>query len=385
VRVGTREHGLEGVSAVRLGVLEPDGSISIVPLEADVARTRRRVRYRRPGRLTSARDAPARRWDKRPLTDSRRGSISPPVVTTAARLLLVSSLLVALAGAACGESGSSGGAGSAAASAAPSPAASASSPAGIQAVPTASQLLVGLDRFPIGVLNHHTPVNDAAVHVRAYAAAGGSIQLRSEADAPFKGEGLEGRGLYVAHLRLDTPGQWLAEISVRLADGTQQTLPVPFKVLTQSSVPVVGQPAPHSRNLTARDVSDVSTIDSGTPPDDMHALSIADAIAQHRPALVVFATPAFCESATCGPQVHAVQQLEPAYRDRLAFIHVEIYRDFKPDPSKRQLSPTVLEWHLQTEPWVFLIDGRGIVAAVFEGTAATDELKQAVDQLLAAG
>jgi uncharacterized membrane protein YcaP (DUF421 family) len=42
-----REHGLEGVSAVRLGVLEPDGSISIVPMDEKVTRTRRRVRYRR--------------------------------------------------------------------------------------------------------------------------------------------------------------------------------------------------------------------------------------------------------------------------------------------------------------------------------------------------
>jgi uncharacterized membrane protein YcaP (DUF421 family) len=44
-----REHGLSGVSAVRLGVLEPDGSISIVPMDVQVSRTRRRVRYRRRG------------------------------------------------------------------------------------------------------------------------------------------------------------------------------------------------------------------------------------------------------------------------------------------------------------------------------------------------
>jgi uncharacterized membrane protein YcaP (DUF421 family) len=41
-----REHGLEGVSDVQLGVLEPDGSISIVPGDAKIIRTKRRVRYR---------------------------------------------------------------------------------------------------------------------------------------------------------------------------------------------------------------------------------------------------------------------------------------------------------------------------------------------------
>jgi hypothetical protein len=68
----------------------------------------------------------------------------------------------------------------------------------------------------------------------------------------------------------------------------------------------------------------------------------------------------------------------------MAFIHVEVYQNFKPDPSQRQLSPIMTEWHLQTEPWVFLIDRRGNVGNVFEGAAATDELQQAVDQLLTA-
>jgi hypothetical protein len=268
--------------------------------------------------------------------------------------------------------------------AAPPPAITAS--ADVHALQTplvASQLLVGVDRFPLGVLDHNTPVTDATVQVRAFSMAGGSVELRSEADAPFHSDGLEGRGLYVAQLRLESPGQWLAEVSVALRDGTRRTTAVPFHVLTAGTVPSAGQPAPRSHNPTARDVADVADIDSGSPPDDMHTISIADAIAQHRPALVVFATPAFCASATCGPQVHAVQALEPAYRDRLAFIHVEVYQDFRPDPASRTLSPTVREWRLQTEPWVFLIDANGIISAAFEGTAATDELRQAVDRLLA--
>jgi hypothetical protein len=155
-----------------------------------------------------------------------------------------------------------------------------------------------------------------------------------------------------------------------------------MNVLALPVVPGVGQPAPATHNPTAKDVADLETIDSGRPPDDMHQLSIADAIQQHRLALVVFATPAFCTSNTCGPEVKVVQGLEPAYRDRLAFIHVEIYRDFKPDPSKRQLAQAVVDWRLQTEPWVFLIDSKGVIQSRFEGATASDELKTAIDQLL---
>ena len=78
-----------------------------------------------------------------------------------------------------------------------------------------------------------------------------------------------------------------------------------------------------------------------------------------------------------------VQSLEPTYRDRLTFIHVEIYRDFVPDASKRQLAQTVVDWRLRTEPWIFLIDSKGIIQARFEGPTASDEVKTAIDHLLA--
>lgn len=58
---------------------------------------------------------------------------------------------------------------------------------------------------------------------------------------------------------------------------------------------------------------------------------------------------------------------------------MEIYRDFKPDPSKMSVTPTVLEWHLQTDPWVFLVDPTGTIRYAFEGPTATDELRAALE------
>lgn len=253
----------------------------------------------------------------------------------------------------------------------------------LQAVVIASQLLIGPQRVPIGILYRNTPVSDASVRVRAYRQVP-SDPLATAADAPFKGAGLQGQGAYVAHLAFGAPGPWIAEIAVRRPGAAPAVIRLPLTVGTKSSVPAVGEPAPASRNPTVKDVADVSEIDSGRPPNDMHQISIADAIAQHHPALVVFATPAFCTSQMCGPQVKAVERLQPEYRDRLAFIHVEIYRNFRPDPSKMEFTPTVHEWRLQTEPWVFLIDRGGIIRAAFEGPTATDELRAAVDRLLSA-
>ena len=251
----------------------------------------------------------------------------------------------------------------------------------LEAQVVASEILVGNQRIPIGITDHNTPVHDATVHVRAFVLQGTTGIFKGESDAPFKGDGLEGGGIYVAHLSFDKPGNWGVEITATRPNGARLSQRLPINVIDTPLVPAVGQPAPLTQNPTAKTVADVETIDSGRPPDDMHQLSIADAIQQHRPALVVFATPAFCTSNTCGPEVKVVQGLEPAYRDRLTFIHVEIYRDFKPDPSKRKLAQAVVDWRLQTEPWVFLIDSKGIIQARFEGPTASDELKAAIDQL----
>jgi uncharacterized membrane protein YcaP (DUF421 family) len=40
-----REHGVDDLNDVELAVLEPDGSISIVPVESKARRTRRKVRF----------------------------------------------------------------------------------------------------------------------------------------------------------------------------------------------------------------------------------------------------------------------------------------------------------------------------------------------------
>jgi hypothetical protein len=259
----------------------------------------------------------------------------------------------------------------------------------LQAQVVASELVLGpQERVPVGVLDQNTPVSDATVHVRAYLLQGTTGIFKAESDAPFKGQGLEGAGVYVAHLDLTTAGNWGLDIIASRPNGEHATMRLstyadgrPLTVVSTPTVPAVGQAAPLSHSPTAA-ATDVTTIDSGRPPDDMHQVSIADAIAQHRPTLVVFASPAFCTSRICGPEVKVVQSLEPTYRDRLTFIHVEIYRDFVPDPSKRQLAQTAVDWRLQTEPWIFLIDAKGIIQTRFEGPTGSDEVKAAIDQLL---
>jgi hypothetical protein len=149
-----------------------------------------------------------------------------------------------------------------------------------------------------------------------------------------------------------------------------------------SLTPMAGTPAPRSRNLVASDVSDLRTIDSSEPPDPrLHQTRIADAIAQGKPQVIVFATPRYCTSRVCGPVVDVVRTLIPSYADRVVFIHQEIWQAGFP----LTFSPTVEEWNLRSEPWIFIVDGQGTVRARFEGLTTRRELETALRQVLGPG
>jgi len=109
----------------------------------------------------------------------------------------------------------------------------------------------------------------------------------------------------------------------------------------------------------------------------MHTESIADGLAAGHPLLILFASPGYCTSRFCGPELEVARKLEPKYKGKVDFIHVEIYKD----PAQRIPVDAVNEWHLPSEPWFFLVDSKGIVRAKFEGPTGMQELQSALDEI----
>jgi hypothetical protein len=166
---------------------------------------------------------------------------------------------------------------------------------------------------------------------------------------------------------------------VSQANASFEPVRLAVTVLDAPATPPVGSPAPRSRNLIARDVKDLREIDTSLKPDPrLHQVRIADAIKQGKPQLIVFATPQFCTSRMCGPVVDIVRTLLPTYGKRVAFTHQEIWQDF----AEKKMFPTVEEWRLDTEPWIFVVDGKGIIRAKFEGLVTAQELEVALQQVL---
>lgn len=45
-------------------------------------------------------------------------------------------------------------------------------------------------------------------------------------------------------------------------------------------------------------------------------------------------------------------------------------------------SEAVAEWHLSSEPWIFVVTGQGSIHAKFEGLVTVRELETALQQML---
>src|SRR5262244_4547013 len=191
------------------------------------------------------------------------------------------------------------------------------------------------------------------------------------------------RNAGLTHEQFNSPiaraGDWGVELLVSQAGVAFEPVRLAVTVTEVASTPSVGSDAPRSRNLIARDVKNLRQIDTSPRPDPrLHQVRIADAIAQGKPQLIVFATPQFCTSRMCGPVVDIVRTLLPTYGKRVAFTHQEIWQDF----AHKKVFPTVEEWWLDTEPWVFVVDRDGIIRAKLEGLVTAHELDIALQGML---
>ncbi|MDA1216531.1 MAG: thioredoxin family protein [Chloroflexi bacterium] len=196
------------------------------------------------------------------------------------------------------------------------------------------------------------------------------------------------RGNYVTELRFDKVGSWMLDIEVVGEDGANNHVFLPLTVAETSPVVDIGQAAPHSRNKTLLDVDDIQQLTTAWAPDpELYLNTIERAVTSQAPALIVFASPAYCTSPTCGPEVETLQGLKEQYKEVAFFIHVEVYDnpdEIGGDLNNGRITPVVDEWgisdvpHWKNESWAFITDRDGIVTARFEGYATAQELEEAL-------
>jgi hypothetical protein len=194
------------------------------------------------------------------------------------------------------------------------------------------------------------------------------------------------RGVYAADVAFDRPGYWGVSAVVDL--GGPQKANVPFKVLPKHTVPAVGDAAPATQNLTVSTagappeaVDSRASAHTPVPDPELHQTTVAQALAEKRPVVLVISTPTYCVSQFCGPVTDVIEALAKEYAAKARFIHIEVWKDYK----AQQLNDAAKEWIARgddiNEPWVFVIGSDGKISARFDNIVTRGEVEALLKKL----
>ena len=272
------------------------------------------------------------------------------------------------------------------------PAAAASG--GLTTIVATKELGVGPQRVAFLLTTDKALVTVPEVEVTSFYVGDGGPTQEETRTAPFHPWPYGVRGTYVTGMEFDRAGPWRLDIEAAV-DGKTARTSVDLAVAETGHVPQVGTVPPLSENKTLGKSESIEKITTDWTPDpDLYRLTVAEAVTTGLPTVVVFASPAFCTSPTCGPQTDTVSELKEGYAGQANFIHVEIYDnpdEIQGDLSKAGIAKPVSEWGISSIPgwfnesWTFILDGEGRIVQRFEGFATLEELKAALEPVLLAG
>ncbi|HVM66493.1 MAG TPA: hypothetical protein VMU14_16610 [Acidimicrobiales bacterium] len=167
------------------------------------------------------------------------------------------------------------------------------------------------------------------------------------------------------------PGTYNVRASFK---GHTLALPLTVTAPSASATPTVGQKMVAVATPTTTDHRGVNPICTAQPACPFHAVSLDQALEAGRPVALQFATPALCQSKFCGPVLSNLVAVSGPWRDRVAFIHAEIYTDLSGQTS----TPAVTAWGLQHEPMLYLGDATGRIVTRIDNLYDQDEARAAL-------
>jgi protein SCO1/2 len=233
------------------------------------------------------------------------------------------------------------------------------------------------------------PLNDPGIHVTVQLTglAGEVVGTATEA-TPVRPPGVDAVS-YVAEPAIPSPGPWRLRVTADRA-GTTMTGSAAMTALDPGGTAPLGGPAPRIATPTLDDVGGVVRAITTDPAPDLRLSrrSTADALAEGQPFVLVVDSWRFRVTTACGQAIIMARFLVDRWRD-VGFIHLEPYRysvvastpvldgSFD-DPS---LTDPAAAWGFGEEPWgatsmpwVFVVDGDGIVRAKYQGVMGTADV-----------
>jgi hypothetical protein len=186
-------------------------------------------------------------------------------------------------------------------------------------------------------------------------------------------------GLYTVDATFPDTG--LHEVVVVVDDGRAGTVAVDVRDASTSQLPAPGQQAQAVATPTEADPLGYTKLCTRPEPCGMHDVSLEDALVGEEPVVLLFATPAFCQTAVCGPTVDVLEQVRRDDVGDVTFVHCEIFSD-----AGETIGDPVQAWNLPTEPWLFVIspDGRIVRRADGPLLVLADQVRSLINDGLSA-
>jgi len=199
---------------------------------------------------------------------------------------------------------------------------------------------------------------------------------------------------YVATLDIPQPGSWQLSVSALTPAGTRSGS-VALTAFDPGASAALGAPAPTAHTPTVDDVGgDPRAVTTDPAPDlRLTQRSTTDVLGAHVPFVLVIDSTRFRVSPVCGKALILARYLVDRWPD-VAFIHLEpfVYTLVSETPvlsgdiKNPPLSPVAAAWGIgdapwgaRSMPWVFVVDGNGVVRAKYQGPVGSDD----VDVMLA--
>jgi hypothetical protein len=142
--------------------------------------------------------------------------------------------------------------------------------------------------------------------------------------------------------------------------------------------PKVGEAMVSVPTPTPSEHRGVEPICTHQPVCPLHDVSLDAALREGKPLAVLFGTPKFCKTNTCGPVLDVMLDVMGPFAAKVRFLHVEIFTDEKADTT----TPAVDAYNLQGEPFLFLAGADGKVKGRIPGPYDKAELTQALTALV---
>jgi hypothetical protein len=250
--------------------------------------------------------------------------------------------------------------------------------------------------FSLGAAGSH--LDDAALAPRVLLMTADGSPAGSAVDAVAVQPPGETRVVYVATLPIALPGSWRIRVSIERG-GWALDGDAPITAIDPGGTADIGSPAPTVHSPTLADVGGLARAITTDPAPDLRLsqTSTSDALAAHRPFVLVIDSWKFKVTSACGRALVMARYLVDRWPD-VTFIHLEplqydvvtdtpllrgsLDAPFLTDPASAWglgASP----WGPRSMPWVFVVDGNGIVRSKSEGVMGSDDVDVIVSMIAA--